>query len=250
MKKRLLSILSIIACLCLVCTVSVTSVRAEDMESQYPMDMFSAYTNEWINTWTAGDFSKVDANNQQYSSYGMKVNYDVTEDAYNDMIKELGTFKELGEASISYDDTRVIINQKATFENRDVDFVFSFDTKSGEIIWTTDMSATIGELVGKAGLNTLMGMGTVFCVLIFISFIISLFKILNKAGSKKKVEEPTQAPAPAPAVAPVADTTDDNADEIAAVIAAAIAAYEEDEEAYDVPADGLFVRSIRKRGFC
>ena len=44
--------------------------------------------------------------------------------------------------------------------------------------------------------------------------------------------------------ADVYEASDD--EEIAAVIAAAIAAYEADSENYEVPADGLFVRSIKK----
>ena len=34
--------------------------------------------------------------------------------------------------------------------------------------------------IGKALLNTVMGMGTVFVVLVFISWIIGMFKYLNK----------------------------------------------------------------------
>lgn len=37
----------------------------------------------------------------------------------------------------------------------------------------------------KAVMNTLIGMGTVFVVLIFISFIISLFKYINKFEEQK-----------------------------------------------------------------
>lgn len=247
MKKRLLSILSIIACLCLVCTFSVTA-SAADMESSYPLEYFTGYTQEWLGLWTAGDYSALEDNNEMYAGYGMTVSYDVTKEQYDEMIAELGTFKEFNEATISYNDTLAIINQKASFENRNVDFVFSFNTETGEIVWTSDMESTMGETVAKAGMNTLMGMGTVFVVLIFISFIISLFKVFSKFGNKaKKAETPS---APAPIAAPQASATDDNADEIAAVIAAAIAAFEEDEEMFDVPADGLVVRSIKKRGFC
>ena len=45
------------------------------------------------------------------------------------------------------------------------------------------------ELMKQAGMNTLLGMGTVFVVLIFISFIISLFKFLPALFAKKpKIE--------------------------------------------------------------
>ena len=66
------------------------------------------------------------------------------------------------------------------------------------------------ELMKQAGMNTLLGMGTVFVVLIFISFIISLFKFLPALFAKKpKIEDlkkeeskpaaPAKAATPAPA---------------------------------------------------
>ena len=76
-------------------------------------------------------------------------------------------------------------------------------------------------------------MGTVFVVLIFISFIIYLLGFIPKlqkklSGKGKAAEEKKETPvqaAPAPAVsAPQAAGTDDG--ELAAVIAAAIAASE------------------------
>ncbi|MDD6102784.1 MAG: OadG family protein [Clostridiales bacterium] len=94
----------------------------------------------------------------------------------------------------------------------------------------------------QAGLNTILGIGIVFLVLILISFIISLFKYINKIGAPKKVEEP-KVSAPAAPVEEVVDVTDDL--EIVAVITAAISAYEE-EMGGTVPADGLVVRSIKK----
>ena len=50
----------------------------------------------------------------------------------------------------------------------------------------------MSEILEKAGLNTLLGMGTVFVMLIFMSFIISLIKyvpaLLNGTSKKKKEE--------------------------------------------------------------
>ncbi len=101
----------------------------------------------------------------------------------------------------------------------------------------------LGKKLGNAGLNTLMGMGVVFLVLILISFVISAFGLINKAEERKKANVPA-APAPVPAAPAVSaaepeeDLTDDL--ELAAVIAAAIAASE------NTSPDGLVVRSIRK----
>lgn len=97
-------------------------------------------------------------------------------------------------------------------------------------------------------MNTLMGMGTVFIVLIFISLLIGCFKYINVVQNnmaKKKDAQAEVAPAPvAKAPVQVADTADE--DEIAVVIAAAIAAAEEDELAETVVSnDKLVARSIR-----
>ena len=104
-------------------------------------------------------------------------------------------------------------------------------------------SESMGELMKRAGLNTVMGMGTVFLVLILISIIIYLLGFIGKAQNKgaaaaalpEKPAEPLVMETPAEPE----DMTDDF--ELVAVIAAAIAASE------GVPADCLVVRSIRRK---
>ncbi len=99
---------------------------------------------------------------------------------------------------------------------------------------------TTGEKLAKAGMNTLMGMGIVFLVLIFISILISCFKYINAFENKNKVAAPAPA-APAPAPVPVAEEENLAEDlELAAVITAAIAAFD------NTSADGLVVRSIKR----
>ncbi len=104
------------------------------------------------------------------------------------------------------------------------------------------------ELVGQAGMNTLIGMGTVFVVLIFISFIISLFKYLPALFAKKPKVEPEKK-AEAPKAAPVAVATKENLvddSQLVAVITAAIYAYEAQSGNGAVSKDKLVVRSIKK----
>lgn len=104
----------------------------------------------------------------------------------------------------------------------------------------------MGDILAKAGLNTLMGIAVVFLVLILISFVISAFVLINKAESalKNRKNKNTPAPAPVPKTAPVQPqaveevSTDDT--ELVAVIAAAIASYE------GTTPEGIVVRSIRK----
>ena len=100
-------------------------------------------------------------------------------------------------------------------------------------------------LLGKlqtAGGNTLLGMGVVFLVLIFISFIISCFgfipKIVDSFGKKNKASEEAATPSES-TVSTTEETTDDS--ELIAVIAAAIAASEH------TSTDSFVVRSIRRR---
>ena len=106
------------------------------------------------------------------------------------------------------------------------------------------------ELVGQAGMNTLIGMGTVFIVLIFISFIISLFKYLPAIFAKKpKVEtEKKTETAKTPVAAPVVNSNDNLADDaqLVAVITAAIYAYEAQSGNGAVSKDKLVVRSIKR----
>ena len=61
---------------------------------------------------------------------------------------------------------------------------------------TTNVNYSFAENMEKAGLNTLLGMGTVFCVLILISIIISMFNLIPKIQSafrKKPAASPVEA---------------------------------------------------------
>lgn len=116
----------------------------------------------------------------------------------------------------------------------------SSDTAKGE----DTSEASVTDRMLKALENTLLGMGTVFVVLILISLIISCFAFIPKiqAALTKKNEkiEPviTESIVNEPAVK---SNTVENDAELIAVIAAAIAASE------NTTTDGFVVRSIRKR---
>lgn len=117
----------------------------------------------------------------------------------------------------------------ATFENRDCEFVFAFDERRQKITELTfNPVYSMGEKMSQALVNLAVGMGTVFVVLIFLTFIISSFKYVRKFEERKEAKKSNAAiaetaAAPAEAV-PTVESDDDN--EIQAVIAAAIAAYE------------------------
>ena len=127
-----------------------------------------------------------------------------------------------------------------------VDFTYDLARNVTLLNWT--VKDTFSASVGKAGMNTVIGLGTVFVVLLFLTFIISqIHWIPDLLGGKKKEKEEAasaavkETPAPAPAaVEVIPEETDDL--ELIAVISAAIAASEQ------APADGFVVRSIRRRG--
>ena len=102
-------------------------------------------------------------------------------------------------------------------------------------------------------MHTGVAMGTVFAVLILISFVIYLLRFVPKFFDKKEKAAPAkkgsdegqvQTIAPAKGVAPAKKSTDD---EIVAVIAAAIAACMSEEKGVPVSPEGLIIRSIKKR---
>ena len=105
--------------------------------------------------------------------------------------------------------------------------------------------STMKDAMVKAALNTIIGMGTVFIVLILISFIIALFgfipKIQAKMADLKNKKEETSIDNTISQIVEKeeVDVTDDY--ELVAVIAAAIAACEG-----AASTDGFVVRSVRK----
>lgn len=161
--------------------------------------------------------------------------------------KEYGALVDYGEYEITEESGNVTLTTVGEFENQEANIAFTFDDGVQMSAMTVNVQYTIGEILQRAGLNTLLGMGTVFAVLIFISFIISLFRFIPDLEAKlsKKSQAPAaklEAPAvPAPVAAVPEVTAEMNDAELVAVIAAAIAASE------GTTTDGFIVRSIKRR---
>ena len=142
---------------------------------------------------------------------------------------------------------------------------------------TTNIIYSFKELMQQAGLNTLLGMGMTFTVLILLSIIIAIFgKVIGGAGREKPARKKKQKEAPAEeapgralteggqgaeAQTAAAGISGDpmNDPVLTAVIAAAVAAYESDDlspetvaviaaavAAYEGAGKGYVVRKIRK----
>ena len=130
-------------------------------------------------------------------------------------------------------------------------------TRRGTVTSVTyNVDRTFGEKITNAGLNTVLGMGTTFCLLIFISIVIWIMGtvVQNMENSKKErlaekerttdqVVDQIAAREEQAKSAPAA--SDDSA--LIAVISAAIAAYESEARGVNVSPDTFVVRSLRRR---
>lgn len=167
--------------------------------------------------------------------------------AYENVYEELGAYQSMGDVTVSVDedDDEITAEGIAAFENNTATVTLKitlsdYSMKSLNI----DINYTFGQNMQRAGLNTLMGVGIVFIVLIFLTFLISLFKyigLLEKKLTGEKEPPKAAAPVPAPAAsAPVIGEEEEDDLELIAVIAAAIAAAE------NTSTDSFVVRSIKK----
>ena len=157
---------------------------------------------------------------------------------------ELGAKKESnGETTVTLKDDQYIVTVPVKFEKANANFVYVFESTGTPVSMSVDVQYGLGKTLQRAGLNTLMGVGTVFVMLILLSLLISLFRFIPNPEAKKAAEAKAAKEAQAAVIAAAPVQAEENlADdgELVAVIAAAIAAAE------GTTTDGFVVRSIRK----
>ena len=157
---------------------------------------------------------------------------------------ELGAKKESnGETTVTLKDDQYTVTVPVKFEKANANFVYVFESTGTPVSMSVDVQYGMAQTLKRAGLNTLMGVGTVFVMLILLSLLISLFRFIPNPEAKKAAEAKAAKEAQAAAIAAAPVQAEENlADdgELVAVIAAAIAAAE------GTTTDGFVVRSIRK----
>ena len=171
-----------------------------------------------------------------------------------DNLDELGDFVGVidGETEVTFSEENVVatVQIQGSKEYKDdkqrtatVEFIISNDGMLENV--TVNMNYDMSELMTNAALNTLLGMGTVFIVLILISLIIACFNFIPKiqeAFAKKSKKEDVKAEAVDNTIAQIVEKEEADDLELIAVIAAAIAASEG-----ATSTDGFVVRSIIRR---
>jgi len=109
------------------------------------------------------------------------------------------------------------------------------------MICNIHLAESMSEKMATAGMNTLLGMGTVFIVLILIMFLISAFRFLSVFEKKPEAKEEKSSVDKAVEQIVAGEEAQDDT-ELVAVISAAIAAYEGSSGS----GSGYVVRSIRR----
>ncbi len=241
MNRKLKSLLAMVCVLALTLAMSVCAFAAdtvtEDEVANYKsaaetlISQIAGFSDEEIENYLAQDDAFTTA----------------TMESWKSVKDELGAYSSIVSQNVEKDGDVVTISTVAQFEKAKADVVLMLDL--GQQMYTSmtySVQYSLAANMQRAGMNTLMGIGIVFLMLVFLSFVIGLFKYIEKfqnVGKKKAAEEaPKAEEAPAPAIAQSEAADEDFADdlELAAVISAAIAAYE------NTSGDSFVVRSIKK----
>jgi len=260
MMKRIKTIILTLACI-----LSLTACGGSDDELDMTVQLNSQIIANQCATWIMQDVPdeqreifrnytdrQWETQTDYFASVGIYVSGDVFMaglESWWSAIDELGTIGGIDSEAIKVvkngDGTAVSIPITGTKHNAVMEILIDENYDVNGI--TTNVSYSFGEKMGKAGLNTVMGMGTVFVVLILISLIISCFSFIPKlqssfAGKKAKQEDEKKEPIDN-TVAQIEEREEELSDdlELVAVISAAIAASEG-----AASADGFVVRSVRR----
>ena len=237
MKKRLDLICCIISCMLVMAGCSFSLVKTNE---NFDTKVLEENTDSFVQSWFEYDFESA------VTDYAGQLD-DETLSQYKDSKKlrdKYGKYDKKDDSSLTITtDTATVTETVLTDSGKKLVFSVTYDEDGNTVSWNVDEYKTKGEIMGKAGLNTVMSMGIVFLVLIFIALIIAQFKHLGNIFNKPK-EIPATVLEPVPAAPVVIEEEEDLTDdlELVAVITAAIAAASENE-----CTDGLIIRSIIRK---
>ncbi len=232
--RKILAIIGMLTCMIALsaCGTNEETQQISDAEKQQLITAGESNVNALYQVISSGTVDQYKNNAVIYD--GLNSFQSALEDMGNYIGASGGTVKVDGEETV------ISINMSGTDHNAVAEMVINSET-TDFISIAVNVTYTLGEQMEKAALNTVLGMGTVFIVLILISLIISAFGLISKVSSSdKKAGEPEKKEDKV--VAQIIEKEELSDDlELVAVISAAIAAYEGSGST-----DGFVVRSIRK----
>ena len=198
---------------------------------------------------------------------------------WENALRDIGEVQDIVGKSCSFTKKEGTVTVTVKGSRHDADVVFMME--SGEQGYsltsiTTNVEYDMNEKIQQAGMNTVLGMGTTFAILILLAFVITAFGAVMSSAARKahkaapeKAVEKTVAPvveAAAPekenavgqpddaeliaviaAAVAAAEGQPSSGTELTAILTAAVAAYEEDSEEKIVrPVDEFVARTIKK----
>jgi sodium pump decarboxylase gamma subunit len=229
-------------------TEKVAIAEQYAVESIIPLMDESVFSENVLDVYYSNGYTAKEWESAILNNFGFEVEGEAYMKGLESFItgyKTMGAITGFGEVTSKVDGEEILVYVDVIGEvkNGQVEMILSNDLFTVVKSCTLNVESSFGELMAKAGMNTLLGVGSVFTVLVLIMCIIYLFnfipKIQNAFAKKKAAEVPVAA---APVAAPVVEEVEEADDlELVAVIAAAIAAYEG-----QTSTDGFVVRSIKK----
>lgn len=218
---------------------SVCSMLYDTMSTEQTADIL-----DQLNAMSSDDLTSVVAN---FKQYGINISGDALikglESAL-DSKEDAGDMMGIESYDITADNDSVtaVMSIKGSVRNVKMEVLFDKDLVVESV--TSNIQYSFGEQMVRAALNTVLGMGTTFAILILISLIISCFTFIPKIQAKftkKETVEEIKTVSVDNTIAQIVkneELSDDS--ELVSVIAAAIAAYE------GTTTDGFVVRSIKR----
>lgn len=247
MKKWLCTALLVIACV-----FGLVACGSSDSAADDSISLTQEQEQQWYDA-AAQAVESIDEAVRDGTSASLEDDaiYGPAVESWENSLTDIGEVQSVEGESVSFTKDDGSVTMLVHGSRHDAEVVFSLEAgknADGESTYnatgiTTNVIYSMSEKMQQAGLNTLLGMGTTFVVLILLALIITAFgKILTAFNEKRRVVR-TNEPAPEPIQAAVVETAEELSDdrELVAVIAAAIAAYEGRQTT-----DGFVVRSIRK----
>ncbi len=255
MKQNIKKVLAalVLAVSVLGLTACGSSTASTEQQNSYDESQLQSVADYLVTLWTEmpaeelSEYASMEKEDAQtlIDMYGLPFTGEAFTSAfagYESSMEELGAYistDNYEEPEVKGDEVTFVAN--LTYENRTAKLSMIFNKRGVVESVTLDPKYSTGEILQKAGMNTILGMGTVFIVLIFISLVIYCFNFIPGNQAAKQEERPAPKPRPAkkPAARPAKQNLVDDK-ELVAAITAAICAYR------GTSSDGFVVRSIRR----
>lgn len=259
MKKKLVLLLCLITCLF---TITACSSKEKAASFEYDEATVKETAKQWLDSWNQVDFSiyNDEALEQLVTAGQMDEATKAVYASWRETKADIGTFVEVKDTTIKESEDMITVVFSATYEGTknvvtfSVPFDSSLNVDSNAI--TVEEKQTLSDKMDSALLNTIIGMGTVFVVLIFMSLLIAMFKIVpkiqNKMAKKQEVSEMKDVASIDTTVSQITEQEEleeeeelvDDGELVAVITAAIMASMASQGE--EIPADGLVVRSIKR----